>query len=95
MPNGIPSADTFGRVFARLDGQAFHACFMNWVKQVFAQTDGQVIAIDGKTVRGTCDHTGQGGLHLVSAWATAKRMTLGQLKVAAKANEITAIPQLL
>lgn len=95
LPNGVPSADTFCRVFAHLDANAFQTCFMNWVRQVFEPDDGQVIAIDGKTVRGTCDKTGQGGLHLVSAWATANRLTLGQVKVADKANEIVAIPQLL
>jgi predicted transposase YbfD/YdcC len=95
LPNGIPSADTFERVFAQLDAAAFEKCFMNWVEQVFKLTDGQVIAIDGKTVRGTCDKTGQNGLHLVSAWATANRLSLGQVKVANKANEIVAIPELL
>jgi predicted transposase YbfD/YdcC len=95
LPNGIPSADTFERVFAHLDAAAFEACFMRWVEQVFKLTDGQVIAIDGKMVRGTCDKTGQNGLHLVSAWATTNRLTLGQVKVANKANEIVAIPELL
>jgi predicted transposase YbfD/YdcC len=95
LPHGIPSADTFERVFAHLDGEAFGTCFMKWVEQVFTLTEGQVIAIDGKTVRGTCDKQGQGGLHLVSAWATANRLTLAQVKVANKANEIVAIPELL
>lgn len=95
LPNGIPSADTFRRVFEHLDAEAFQACFMEWVRQVFDITVGQVIAIDGKTARGTCDKQGQGGLHLVSAWATANRLTLAQIKVADKANEIVAIPQLL
>lgn len=95
LPHGIPSADTFERVFARLDATAFQACFVRWVEQVFTLTQGQVIAIDGKTVRGTCDGQGQGGLHLVSAWATANCLTLAQVKVADKANEIVAIPDLL
>ena len=95
LPNGIPSADTLERVFSLLDAEAFVGCFMDWVARVFTLTDGQVIAIDGKTVRGTCDKTGQNGLHVVSAWATANRLTLGQVKVATKANEIVAIPHLL
>lgn len=95
LPNGIPSADTFQRVFRQLDGAAFERCFLKWVEQVFVLTQGQVIAIDGKSVRGTYDKCGQNGLHLVSAWATANRVTLGQVKVAKKANEIVAIPQLL
>jgi len=95
LPNGIPSADTFERVFGHLDAEAFQACFARWVEAVFTLTEGQVIAIDGKTVRGTCDKQGQNGLHLVSAWATANRLTLAQVNVANKANEIVAIPELL
>jgi predicted transposase YbfD/YdcC len=95
LPNGIPSADTFQRVFARLDAQAFHKCFMEWVRAVFEVTEGQVIAIDGKTGRGTCDRQGQATLHLVSAWATVNQLTLAQVNVGEKANEIVAIPQLL
>jgi predicted transposase YbfD/YdcC len=95
LPNGIPSADTFQRVFAHLDGEAFQACFVKWVEKVFSLTEGQVLAIDGKSVRGTCDAQGQGGLYVVSAWATANQLTLAQVKVADKANEIVAIPDLL
>jgi len=95
LPNGIPSADTFRRVFEHLDSNAFQARFHQWMQTVFRVTEGQVIALDGKVVRGTCDAQGQGGLHLVSAWATVNRLTLGQVKVADKANEIGAIPQLL
>ena len=95
LPNGIPSADTFRRVFEHLDAQVFQDRFQHWVQAVFTVTEGQVIAIDGKTARGTCDAQGQGGLHLVSAWATVNGLTLAQLKVADKANEIVAIPQLL
>ena len=95
LPNGIASADNFERVFAHVDAEAFQTCFVKWVEQVFTLTEGQVIAIDGKTVRGTCDKQGQGGLHLVSAWATVNRLTLAQVKVANKANEIVAIPELL
>lgn len=95
MPNGAPSADTFRRVFSLLDSAAFERCFVTWMRQVFEQTDGDVVAVDGKVVRGTCDARGQGGLHLVSAWATANRVTLGQVKIDDKANEILAIPALL
>lgn len=95
LPNGIPSADTFRRVFEHLDAQGFERCFIEWVERVFERTEGQVIAIDGKVAQGTCDGQGQGGLHLVSAWATANGLTLGQVAVADKANEIVAIPQLL
>lgn len=95
LPNGIPSADTFRRVFEQLDSQAFQTRFQEWVQAVFRVSAGQVIAMDGKVVRGTCDAQGQGGLHLVSAWATLNGLTLAQVKVADKANEIIAIPQLL
>jgi predicted transposase YbfD/YdcC len=95
LPNGIPSHDTFKRVFENIDGEIFHQCFMNWVQAVFSRTEGQVIAIDGKTVRGTCDKSGKATLHVVSAWATVNHLTLGQVKVADKANEIVAIPDLL
>ena len=95
LPNGIPSPDTFKRVFEHLDAEAFQERFVGWVRDVFSLTHGQVIAIDGKTVRGTCDQHGQSLLHLVSAWATANRLTLAQVKVQEKANEIVAIPSLL
>jgi len=95
LPNGIPSPDTFQRVFARLDARVFHERFVRWVQAVFDVTAGQVIAIDGKTGRGTCDRQGQASLHLVSAWATANHLTLAQVNVGEKANEIVAIPTLL
>ena len=95
LPHGIPSPDTFQRVFARLDAQAFHERFLAWVRTVFEVTEGQVIAIDGKAGRGTYDRQGQGTLHLVSAWATVNQLTLAQVNVGDKANEIVAIPQLL
>lgn len=96
LPNGIPSHDTFGRVFAALDAQAFEKAFLRWVEQVFKVTKGQVIALDGKTLRGSHDkHLGQDAIHLVSAWAKTSGLVLGQHKVEAKSNEITAIPQLL
>lgn len=95
LPNGIPSHDTFKRVFEHLDAEAFQQRFVAWVSDVFTLTAGQVIAIDGKAVRGTYDNSGKAGLHLVSAWATANGLTLAQVAVADKANEIVAIPSLL
>lgn len=96
LAHGIPSHDTFGRVFARLDSVPFEQCFLSWVGAVFQVTEGQVVAIDGKTVRRSHDRgCGQAAIHLVSAWATANHLVLGQLKVEDKSNEITAIPELL
>lgn len=96
LPNGIPSHDTFGRVFAALDAAEFQRCFMEWVQAVNGLTTGQVVAVDGKTVRRSHDQRrGKAALHLVSAWATANRLVLGQVATAAKSNEITAIPELL
>ena len=96
LPNGIPSHDTFGRVFARLDAQQFRDCFLEWVQAVSALTKGQVIAIDGKTLRRSHDKSlGKTAIHMVSAWASENRLVLGQTKVAEKSNEITAIPELL
>ena len=96
LPNGIPSHDTFGRVFSLLDAQQFRDCFSAWVQAVSAVTRGQVIAIDGKTVRRSHDKSlGKAAIHMVSAWASENRLVLGQTKVAEKSNEITAIPELL
>lgn len=96
LPNGIPSHDTFGRVFAALDPDQFHTCFTNWILAVSEITAGQVIAIDGKTLRRSHDKTlGKGAIIMVSAWATANHLVLGQVKVNEKSNEITAIPELL
>ena len=96
LPNGIPSHDTFGRVFARLNPESFQVRFMEWVQNVEQITQGQVIAIDGKTVRRSHDRAnGKGAIHIVSAWATQNQITLGQRKVDGKSNEITAIPELL
>lgn len=96
LPNGIPSHDTFERVFDRLDPHAFQACFRQWV-DALTQTLGLThIAIDGKTLRGSGNRPKKlGTLHLVSAWATQCHLSLGQVAVADKSNEITAIPQLL
>lgn len=96
LPNGIPSHDTFGRVFGLLAPEQFQACFLSWVQAVAQVTEGQVIAIDGKTLRRSHDRrAGKAAIHMVSAWATQNRVVLGQLKTAEKSNEITAIPELL
>jgi predicted transposase YbfD/YdcC len=96
LPNGIPSHDTFTRVFARLDPEQFQACFLGWMNAVAEVIGGQVIAIDGKVLRGSHDKgIGQAAIDMVSAWASANRLVLGQVKVDEKSNEITAIPQLL
>jgi len=94
LPNGIPSHDTFERVFNRLNPQAFQACFREWVQAITAALRIRHVAIDGKTLRGSGTAT-LGPLHLVSAWATAQRLSLAQVAVNAKSNEITAIPVLL
>jgi len=96
LPHGIPSHDTLGRVFARLDAAHFEEGFRDWVQAAFALTEGQVVPVDGKSVRGSHDRgRGLGPLHLVSAWAQANRLVLAQTAVDDKSNEITAIPELL
>lgn len=95
LPNGIPSHDTFGRVFARLDPVKFEECFFQWV-QSLKETIAGVVAIDGKTLRRTHDGAnGKKALHMVSAWAAENRLVLAQVAVEEKSNEITAIPLLL
>jgi predicted transposase YbfD/YdcC len=96
LPNGIPSHDTFGRVFAVLDPAACATCFLAWVQDAVRTTAGQVVASDGTTLRRSHDRVaGKGPLPLVSAWAAANRIVLGQVAVDGKSNEITAIPALL
>lgn len=95
LPNGIPSHDTFRRVFLRLNPQKFQESFLVWVRSMAAVSDGEVIAIDGKQARGARRAGGKEGLRLVSAWACEQRLVLGQLKTEEKSNEITAIPLLL
>lgn len=96
LPNGIPSHDTFGRVFGLLKAEAFETCFFEWVQAVNQVTGGQVIAIDGKELRHSFDtFLGKKAIHLVSAWASENRLILAQRKVDSKTNEITAIPELL
>ncbi len=96
LPNGIACHDTFGRVFAGLDPEEFQRCFLTWVQAVVGETAAQVVALDGKTLRRSHDRrAGKGALHLVSAWATSSHLVLGQVAVAAKSNEIIALPALL
>jgi predicted transposase YbfD/YdcC len=94
LANGIPSHDTFERVFQRLDPEAFQACFRAWMQALSRELGLSQVAIDGKTLCGSARGELQ-GLHLVSAWATDNGLSLGQLAVAEKSNEIPAIPQLL
>ena len=96
LPNSIPSHDTFSRVFARLNPQQFQQCFLNWMRVINKMTSGEVIAIDGKSLRHSYDkEAGLNAIHMVSAWATENRLVLGQVKVNEKSNEITAIPELI
>jgi predicted transposase YbfD/YdcC len=94
LPNGVPAHDTFERVFAALDPRALERCCVAWLRDVAGLVGVGHIAIDGKTLRGSAGST-LGPLHLVSAWATEARVTLGQVAVDGKSNEITAIPELL
>ena len=96
LANGIPSDDTFARVLARLDPAAFEKCLLSWIQAVQEITDGRLIAIDGKTLRGSYDRgDGKAAIHMVSAWAIENKLSLGQVVVDEKSNEITAIPELL
>lgn len=96
LSHGIPHADTYRRVFERVNPEALQQCFLAWVNQVVATTGAQVVPIDGKSVKGSYDRQKkQSALHLVSAWASEHRLLLGQVKVEHKSNEITAIPALL
>jgi predicted transposase YbfD/YdcC len=94
LPHGVPSHDTFNRVFRMLDPTAFAEAFLGWVKGVRANIPGDVVALDGKTLRGSLAE-GKPALHVVSAWSTANHLVLGQRAVDVKSNEITAIPELL
>ena len=96
LAEGIPSHDTFGRLFAQLAPQEFEKSFSSWIQGVYQKAEGEVIAIDGKTVRGSRHGSmGQSPLHLVSAWASANHLWLGQVETEEKSNEIEAIPRLL
>src|SRR5437016_4774242 len=96
LPNGIPSHDTFGRVFARLDPEQFQACFLSWVQAINAVLPTQQIAIDGKTARRSHQRAeGKAAMQMVSAWASASHLVLAQRHVAEHSNEKTALPFLL
>lgn len=96
LPNGIPSHDTIARVFSRLNPEQFQKCFLSWIQSISCLNPGEVIALDGKTLRHSYDRGGnKKAIHMVSAWATSQRLVLGQVKVDKKSNEITAIPALL
>ncbi len=96
LKHGVPSHDTFGRIFAMIDAEEFQRGFVSWVEGLFSVIEGEVVSIDGKTARRSHDKAiGKDAIHVVSAWASETGITLAQQKVADKSNEITAIPQLL
>ncbi len=96
LPNGIPSDDTLCRVFEFIDPEALNRCFLSWVETLVTKMGGEIIPIDGKTIRGSYDRNqGKSALHVISAWASEQRLVLAQMKVEDKSNEITAIPALL
>jgi predicted transposase YbfD/YdcC len=96
LPHGIPSHDTFGRVFAALDPDAFEKCFHAWVRDLAGSSAGKLVAIDGKTVRRSLDAAnGKAAIHMVSAWVHENHAVFGQVATDQKSNEITAIPRLL
>lgn len=104
LPHGIPSSDTFRRVLSRLNTEELTRCFVNWTDSLRESIDGEHVAIDGKTLRRSPDQVrgrlfdraaDKGAVHMISAWASAKQLVLGQLKVDDKSNEVTAIPCLL
>jgi predicted transposase YbfD/YdcC len=96
LPSGIPSHDTFWRVFRHLDSAQFEQCFLRWIGAIQQLTEGEVVALDGKQLRRSHDAAaGKAAIHMVSAWATRNRLVLGQRKVDDKSNEITALPELL
>jgi predicted transposase YbfD/YdcC len=96
LPGGIPSHDTFGRVFAALKPEAFERCFLAWMQALAKAPKGELIAIDGKTLRRSFDGaSAKAAIHMVSAWSAANGVVFGQLATEAKSNEITAIPRLV
>ncbi len=95
LPHGIPSHDTFNRLFQSLSPEELEKSFISWVSSIAQRSQGEVVAVDGKSLRGTRSADGKSIVHMVSAWAGANNLVLGQCKVDAKSNEITAIPELL
>jgi len=96
LPRGIPSHDTFGRLFARLDPREFEQCIVNWTAELATCTDHQLIAVDGKTIRRSFDRADEkAAIHMINAWCDTNRLVLGQLATEDKSNEITAMPKLL
>jgi predicted transposase YbfD/YdcC len=95
LENGLPSHDTINRFFANMDPKAFESCFTDWIRSLEGITTGQLVGIDGKTIRGAKENGKKSPVHMVSAWAGDSELVLGQLKVNEKSNEITAIPELL
>ena len=96
LPNGVPSHDTFGRVFSRLQPDQLERCFMEFMKGLAQASGGSLLALDGKTLRNSFDRAGdKAAIHMVSAWCETNHMVLGQIATEEKSNEITAIPKLL
>lgn len=96
LPNGIPSHDTFARLFARLNPEELQSCFRQWMQAVHQVTNGELLNVDGKTLRGAREGgNNRSFIHMVSVWSASNRLVLGQRKVSEKSNEITAIPELL
>ena len=96
LPHGIPSHDTFGRVFERLNPEQFERCFLDWMAALARHSQGRLVAVDGKTLRRSFDRAGKkAAIHMVSAWCRSNQMVLGQLATDAKSNEITTVPKLL
>jgi hypothetical protein len=94
LPNGVPSEDTINSVFSSIDSFQFETCFIDWVNSISTLSKGQVIAIDGKTLRGAKANGKKSPVHMVGAWANQNNLVLGQIRVNKKSNEITAIPEL-
>lgn len=96
LPEGIPSHDTFNDIFLKIDAEQFEKCFISWVSSITNLLPGEVVSIDGKTLRRSHDNANsKKSIHMVSAWSTSNAVVLGQFKTHEKSNEITAIPLLL